>query len=540
MMNVSPLPLVVKDLTFRYKLREEPAIRDISFEVHPGEVMLIAGASGCGKTTLMRCINGLIPLTYSGELSGSIEVFGKDARSLSMAELSQTIGTMLQDPERQIVGSYVLNEVAFGLENLGIERKEILRRVDEALDRLGILHLRDRETFSISGGEKQKLALAGVLAMQPRILLLDEPLANLDPMSAHEALKVFRGLADDGISVMIVEHRVEDVISISPDVVLYMEDGQITQTGSVAEIMEVVDYGRIKLPAEVIIRRAKAQPEPQFMPAVQKQTDEALVRFEDVSFRYKPDQPDVLHHVNFNIHQGDIIAILGHNGAGKTTLVKHTLGLLKPTGGRVLLEGKDTHDLSVAQAAHTLGYVFQSPTQMLFAPSVAEELAFGPKNLGTPQAEIAGNVQWAIETVHMEAELDTPPLALSFGQQKRISIAAVLAMKSRILMMDEPTAGQDYWNYMAFMDAILQMPGFDSVLFITHDVDLAVIFANRVLLLNAGQVVADGTPQEVLADDEVLARSRVLSTSLLRLNRKHFPSTRRFMRAESLAHQLSA
>jgi energy-coupling factor transport system ATP-binding protein len=540
MMNVSPLPLVVKDLTFRYKLREEPAIRDISFEVHPGEVMLIAGASGCGKTTLMRCINGLIPLTYSGELSGSIEVFGKDARSLSMAELSQTIGTMLQDPERQIVGSYVLNEVAFGLENLGIERKEILRRVDEALDRLGILHLRDRETFSISGGEKQKLALAGVLAMQPRILLLDEPLANLDPISAHEALKVFRGLADDGISVMIVEHRVEDVISISPDVVLYMEDGQITQTGSVAEIMEVVDYGRIKLPAEVIIRRAKAQPEPQFMPAVQKQTDEALVRFEDVSFRYKPDQPDVLHHVNFNIHQGDIIAILGHNGAGKTTLVKHTLGLLKPTGGRVLLEGKDTHDLSVAQAAHTLGYVFQSPTQMLFAPSVAEELAFGPKNLGTPQAEIAGNVQWAIETVHMEAELDTPPLALSFGQQKRISIAAVLAMKSRILMMDEPTAGQDYWNYMAFMDAILQMPGFDSVLFITHDVDLAVIFANRVLLLNAGQVVADGTPQEVLADDEVLARSRVLSTSLLRLNRKHFPSTRRFMRAESLAHQLSA
>lgn len=540
MMNASPLPLVVKDLTFRYKLREEPAIRDISFEVHPGEVMLIAGASGCGKTTLMRCINGLIPLTYSGELSGSIEVFGKDARSLSMAELSQTIGTMLQDPERQIVGSFVLNEVAFGLENLGIERKEILRRVDEALDRLGILHLRDRETFSISGGEKQKLALAGVLAMQPRILLLDEPLANLDPMSAHEALKVFRGLADDGISVMIVEHRVEDVISISPDVVLYMEDGQITQTGSVAEIMEVVDYGRIKLPAEVIIRRAKAQPEPQFMPAVQKQTDEALVRFEDVSFRYKPDQPDVLHHVNFNIHQGDIIAILGHNGAGKTTLVKHTLGLLKPTGGRVLLEGKDTHDLSVAQAAHTVGYVFQSPTQMLFAPSVAEELAFGPKNLGTPQAEIAGNVQWAIETVHMESELQTPPLALSFGQQKRISIAAVLAMKSRILMMDEPTAGQDYWNYMAFMDAILQMPGFDSVLFITHDVDLAVIFANRVLLVNAGQVVADGTPQEVLADDEVLARSRVLSTSLLRLNRKHFPSTGRFMRAESLAHQLSA
>ncbi len=538
MNDATALPLVVENLTFRYKRRETPQIADISFEVHPGEVMLIAGASGCGKTTLMRCINGLIPYTYSGEMSGSIRLFGKSVLDLSMAELSQTIGTMLQDPERQIVGSYVLNEVAFGLENLGIPRPEILRRVDETLDKLGILHLRDRETFSISGGEKQKLALAGVLAMQPRILLLDEPLANLDPMSAREALQVFRSLADEGISVMIVEHRVEDVLSIAPDVVLYMEDGHIVHAGTVAEVMEVVDYTRIKLPAEIVERRARGKPAEAFTPALQRTTGDTLVSFENASFRYGPEMPDVLHDLNFNIHQGDIIAILGHNGAGKTTLVKHALGLLKPTQGRVLLEGKDTREMSVAQAAHTVGYVFQSPSQMLFAPSVEEELTFGPKNLGMPTEDIHRNVDWAVHTVHMETDLQTPPLALSFGQQKRVSIAAVLAMRSRILVMDEPTAGQDYWNYLAFMDAILMMPGFDAVLFITHDVDLAVIYANRVLLVYDGCILADGTPQDVLADEDRLRRSRVLPTSLLRLNRAVFPRTGKYMRAESIAHQL--
>ncbi len=232
-----------------------------------------------------------------------------------------------------------------------------------------------------------------------------------------------------------------------------------------------------------------------------------MVRFQDVHFRYRQDFPEVLKGIDFEVKKGDVVAILGHNGSGKTTLVKHALGLLKPTQGQVLLEGKDTRQISVAQAAHTVGYVFQSPTQMLFAPTVKDELAFGPKNLKIPEDQIEKNVQWAIETVHLPEEMQTPPLALSFGQQKRISIAAILAMRSRILVMDEPTAGQDYWNYMAFMDGILQMPGFDSILFITHDVDLAVVYANRVLLVYGGQLVADGTPYEVLKDEATLRHS---------------------------------
>ncbi len=263
------------------------------------------------------------------------------------------------------------------------------------------------------------------------------------------------------------------------------------------------------------------------------------MRFEDVHFRYREDFPDVLKGINFEIHKGDVIAILGHNGSGKTTLVKHALGLLKPTQGHVLLEGKDTRQISVAQAAHTVGYVFQSPTQMLFAPTVREELAFGPKNLKIPDDQIEKNIQWAIETVHLPEELQTPPLALSFGQQKRISIAAILAMRSRILMMDEPTAGQDYWNYMAFMDGILQMPGFDSIIFITHDVDLAVVYANRVLLVYGGELVADGTPFEVLKDEALLRQSRVLPTSLLRANIEAYPRLGRFHRAETLGRFLS-
>jgi energy-coupling factor transporter ATP-binding protein EcfA2 len=533
----SPPALDIEDLSFRYQRREEYALHNLSFQVQSGEVLLIAGASGCGKTTLMRCINGLIPRTYHGELHGEINLFGKAVAAMSMAELSQQVGTILQDPERQIVGSYVLNEVAFGLENLGLPREEILKRVDETLNFLGISHLRDRETFSTSGGEKQKVALAGVLSMRPRLLLLDEPLASLDPMSSHEALQFFRWLADQGIAIMIVEHRVEDVLAIHPDRVLYLDDGEQVYYGAVDGLLQVVDYHRLKLPAPTVLERSKDEPSPVFKPLLLRtQSQPALISFEDVHFQYSPALPEVLHDINFKVYPGDIIAILGHNGAGKTTLVKHALGLLKPSQGKVLLEGKDTRKITVAQAAKTVGYVFQSPTQMLFAPTVKEELEFGPRNLRYDNETIQKNVEWSISTVHLESELQTPPLALSFGQQKRVSIAAVLAMHSRILMMDEPTAGQDYWNYLSFMDSILQMPGFDSILFITHDVDLAVIYANRIILLYDGAIVADGSPNEVLADEGQLSRCRVLPTSLLKVNQQYFPITGHFLRAEQLAH----
>ena len=537
MSDAAPLPLVVKDLSFRYHSRSTPAIRNINLSLEPGQIMLLAGSSGCGKTTLMRCINGLIPHAYKGEMTGEVLIHGQSVTGMSLSEISKNVGTLLQDPERQILGTYVLNEVCFGLESLGMPRKEMLPIAHHALERLHILHLKDKETFFTSGGEKQKVALAGVLAMEPNILLLDEPLASLDPASAHEALRAFRELADEGLSIMIVEHRVEDVLAIKPEKVVYMDDGEITYSGDVQGLMEAVDYSRIKLPADVIARRAKGKAHQVFVPAIPKLDldKEPLVSFQDVRFQYKDDTPEVLHGINLDVHAGEVIAILGHNGSGKTTMVKHALGLLKPTSGKVLLEGIDSKKSTIATAAKTIGYVFQSPTQMLFAPSVREELAYGPQNLGFSKEDVEKNVDWAIETVHLEEELPTPPLALSFGQQKRVSIASVLSMRSRVLMMDEPTAGQDYWNYQSFMDTILQTPGFDAIIFITHDLDLALIYANRVVVLYGGEIVADGHPQDVLLDEEKLEKWRLLPTSLLKLNQQLWPKTGQYMRAEALS-----
>ncbi len=537
MVDQNPPVLSVKDLSFRYHSRQTLAIENINLDLHAGQVVLLAGASGCGKTTLMRCINGLIPHSYNGSMTGDVELFGQSVIGLGLSDISRRVGTLLQDPERQILGTYVLNEVCFGLESLGMSREEMLPRAMKALERLEIAYLAEKETYYTSGGEKQKVALAGVLAMEPDILLLDEPLASLDPASAHEALRAFRKLADEGLSVLIVEHRVEDVLAIKPERVVYMEKGRITYDGDVAGLVEVVDYGRIKLPADVVMRRSQGKPVKQFQPAVPKVAPESepLVSFQDVCFQYGAENSQVLHGISLDIRAGEVIAILGHNGSGKTTTVKHALGLLKPTSGRVLLQGVDSKKLTVAESAHTIGYVFQSPTQMLFAPTVREELAFGPTNLGMPKPKMLANVEWAIKTVHLEEELATPPLALSFGQQKRVSIASVLSMRSKILMMDEPTAGQDYWNYQAFMDTILQTPGFDAIVFITHDLDLALTYANRIVVMYGGRIVADGTPQEVLAEDEQLHKWRLEPTSLLSLNRTYFERTGQFLRAEQLA-----
>ncbi len=539
---MSDLPLVIENLSFRYRDRQGTAIRDISFEAKPGEVLLIAGASGCGKTTLIRCINGLIPRSYKGELNGQVKVFGEEVQSWPLSRISQKIGTVLQDPERQILGTKVLNEVAFGLENLGMPRTEIHQRVQSALDILEVSHLRDRDTFTLSGGEKQKLALAGVISMRPSILLLDEPLASLDPASAWDSLNTIRLLANQGMTVLLVEHRVEDVLRIKPERVMFMRDGEIRYLGNLSGLSEIVNYREVKLPAEDIVKLAAQDPAPVEIKSlsgaasrIAESGKEALVKFENVAFGYEA-KTEVLHGINLEIHRGDVIAVLGPNGAGKTTFVKHAIGLLKPKSGRVLVNGHDTHDASVAQIASTLGYVFQSPSHMLFAPTVREELAFGPTNLKHPKAQIEQEVKEALKIVNLAEKEQDPPLALSFGQQKRVSIAAILSMRSRILIMDEPTAGQDYQNYMNFMDSILQMPGFEAVLFITHDVDLAVIFANRVLMISDGRLVADGTPQEVLHDFNRLEANRLIPTSLLALNLKRFGTTGRFMRAEALAH----
>jgi energy-coupling factor transport system ATP-binding protein len=317
-----------------------------------------------------------------------------------------------------------------------------------------------------------------------------------------------------------------------------MAEGKIHYLGAADGLRDQVDYRQVKLPAEIIIEQAARQPEPApFKPAIQpgEGAVEPLVSFRQVAFSYDENQP-VLRGIDLDIHPGEIIAVLGPNGAGKTTLVKHAIGLLKPAEGSVLVRGQNTRQLSVAQIAATLGYVFQSPSHMLFAPTVREELEFGPRNLGHSEEQRQEEVAYALDVMNLSGMEADPPLSLSFGQRKRVSIAAILAMRSSILVMDEPTAGQDYQNYMSFMDSILETPGFEAVLFITHDLDLALIYATRVLLMANGELVADGPPEQVLRDRDRLRNYRMIPTSLLEANLARLGPTERFMRAERLAH----
>ncbi|MBK9712399.1 MAG: ABC transporter ATP-binding protein [Kouleothrix sp.] len=536
MLNEADALIAIDQLSFTYRRASAPALLNVSLDIRPGQVVLIAGPSGCGKSTLLRCLNGLIPTTYRGTLAGAVRVVGQDTRDLTLAEISRTVGTVLQDPERQIVASHVLEEVAFGLENLGLPAAEIRARSEATLHELNLLQLAGRETFTLSGGEKQKLAAAGVLALQPRVLLLDEPLANLDPASAVETLALCRRLADSGRSVVIVEHRVEEALSINPDLVVLMDDGRVTYQGSAAQAGSAADPRAVKLPAQVAMRRLAAlgAAAPSVAPEPAPPRGEPLIELRDVEFGYEPERP-VLRGVSLQVYAGDRIALLGQNGSGKSTTVKQMIGLLRPQRGAVLLGGRPVAEMSVAEAARQAGYVFQNPSHMLFAPSVREEMAFGPRNVGQSDAEIARHTAEALGLMELAGFEERPPLTLSFGQQRRLCIASVIAMRARVLLMDEPTAGQDYRSYTRFMDGIRQLGVFAAQLFITHDLDLAIGYANRVLLFADGRIVADGPPHEVLARADLIERCRLRPTSLLEENLRLLPYTGAFQRLETLA-----
>lgn len=526
--------LFVENLCFRYRSASAPSLVDIGFAVSEGELLLIAGGSGSGKSTLLRCLNGLIPRSYRGELSGRIAIDGRDPSMLGLAQLAQLVGTVLQDPDRQIVASYVERQVAFGPENLGWSCERIRAAVGAALERLGITHLRGRETGGLSGGERQKVALAGLLAMEPRMVLLDEPLASLDPASAREALGVFRDLAQDGQAVLLVEHRVEDVMTIQPARTLFLRDGGQRFWGPSERFLEVADPHEVKLSAQVALARFSNAELPRVFPAVRPTPGDVVLEFDEVHFAYG-DGPPVLGGVSLRICEGEVVAVMGANGAGKSTLLRHSIGLLRPQRGQVRVAGSDVRRATVAQLARVVGYVFQHPAHMLFAPTIREELAFGPRNVGYDGAEVAQMIPAVLGQVGLEGDVERAPLALSFGQQKRLSIAAVLSMRPRLLVLDEPTAGQDHGSTRLLMQAIGGLVGLAATVLITHDVDLAVSYATRVVLMRDGVVEADGPPEQVFADMALLARCRVVPTSLLMLNLALLPRTGRFLPIEQLA-----
>jgi energy-coupling factor transporter ATP-binding protein EcfA2 len=543
-------PLVeIDDLTFRYRRATEPAIRGITLTIKPGEILLVAGPSGCGKSTLIRAINGLIPHAYPGELTGSVRIDGKATTELRLREVARTIGTMLQDPAKQIVGATVEAELAFGPENLGLDRGEIVERIREVLDRTAIANLAGRETAALSGGERQLVAAAGILMMQPQLYVVDEPLANLDPATAERLLGLLRALADEGRSVVIVEHRVEEALDLRPDRVLYLDGGQPRYLGPVDGFLDVADPEAVKLPFEVVLKRVRAEaasgaagaqtPPDKFVASSSDADLGPRLEYRGVHAGYG--SRPVLRGVDATFGRRETVAVLGPNGSGKTTLFRTAMRLMEATAGEILVEGRPVTERTVPQLATVFGYVFQSPSQMLFARTVREELLFGPKNLGRDPAAFDGIVADVLRRTSLadlEDILERPPLTLSFGQQKRLALAIALALQPPGLILDEPSAGQDHRTSNRFLAEVATIPNLESLYLITHDVDLALTHADRILLMRDGLVVADGPPSTVIADEETWIACNLRLTSLLRANAQWRPGQGRLLDAEALAGQI--
>lgn len=489
----------IEALNYSYAHRTVFALNDIHLGMQSGTVTLIAGESGSGKTTLFRCINGLIPHSYAnGQYGGRVLVEDHPVATTPLAHLSKHIGTVLQDPDKQMIASKVLNDIAFGLENLSLPRAEILSRSTGAARRVGIEHLLERETHSLSGGEKQKVAIAGVLAMHPQILLFDEPLASLDPRSAAEVLGLLRSLADDGATVVMIEHRVRNALSTHPEQCVWLTQGQITFNGAAAQAQAQWPHLQTRNDPALPIQPANPHAP-------------ALLDMRAIDFAYATGAP-LLKNVSLSLRPGDAMALMGPNGAGKSTLSKLAIGLLRPQRGEVWLDGKPTQPMSVAQMARQMGYVFQHPSAMLFANTLREELSFGPRNIGMDAQTIENNITLALRQVNLsEVALDRSPFALSYGQQKRVAIASVLTMRPRLLFLDEPTAGLDDVTADHVMQSLLageHRP--EAVCMITHDLELARRYANRVVILAEGGIAADGAPETVLSDQALLARCRLI------------------------------
>jgi len=535
-------PLVeVDDLTFRYRRATEPALRNISLRIEPGEVLLVAGPSGCGKSTLIRALNGLIPHAYRGELSGSVRVGGRSTTELRLRELARLVGTVLQDPRKQLVASTIRGELAFGPENLAVPPDEIDATMTAVAAQAAIEHLLPRTTDELSGGEGQQVAIAGALMLDPRLVVLDEPLANLDPLAAHRLLGLVRALADSGTAVVIVEHRVEDALQAQPDRVLYLDDGATRYLGPIDGFFAVADPLQVKLPFDIVLARTRAtgrQTLPVTRPDGGASADGEVPRLEWRGVEAGYDGRQVLRGVSSRLRREEVVAVLGPNGSGKTTLFKAAIGLVPHTAGEVLVDGRSITGRGVAELASTFGYVFQNPSQMLFAPNVRDELLFGPRNLGRDEESFDALVSTSLGRVGLLDEADIerrPPMTLSFGQQKRLGLAVALALEPRTLVLDEPSAGQDHRSATAFMTEVERIAGLESVYFVTHDVDLALTYADRILLLRDGSIVADGAPLDVIRDRDRWVACNLRVTSLMDANAEWADRTGRFLGGEELA-----
>ena len=519
----------IEDLTFSYSDTARPSLKGINLKIGSGEFVLVTGPSGGGKSSLCRCLNGLIPHFYGGEIAGRVSVGGMDTLKHSTKELATRVGMVFQDPENQLVSMDVEREIAFGLENLAFPRDLIARRIEESLDTLGIAGLRYRQIHELSGGEKQKVAIASVLALHPDILVLDEPTSELDPKGAEEVLSVVTRLNDElGLTVIIVEHRLDRVLQYV-DRLIVLSEGEIALDGGVGDIVSRryqelsrlgigvppllrlvnelkergIDVGQVPL----TVKEGRAVLDEVFQKvrgelALTGGSDgsRTLVETKRLYYTYPETGLTALKNVSLRIDEGEFVAIMGRNASGKSTLVKHFNRLLEPTKGKVYVDGTDTGKATIAELARQVGFVFQNPNDHLFADTVEEEISFTMKNLGFDRAEIEARVDRMLAEFGLEEYRLRYPRSLSGGEKQRVALASVLAVRPRILILDEPTRGMEYrlkCELMRFLKEYRKLG--NTVVLVSHDVELVAEYADRVILLSEGKIVVDGEKHEVMS-----------------------------------------
>jgi len=495
-------PLVSFDrFSFSYAGSRAPALEDVSLSVSPGEFLLVAGSSGGGKSTLLRSMMGLVPQMYPGELRGRVAVAGADPARTPVREMSRIVGYVFQDPENQIFASTVEADVAFGLEVRGIPRAEMLRRVDEVMGALDIRHLWGRPVHELSDGQKQLAAIAGALVLEPGVLALDEPTSMLDPYNAREILRRVRGIVDSsGISAIIVEHRLGFSAPLA-DGLLALSGGRIVAHGPPEDILGALDPRAAGISPPV--------PGPRD-PVPDPPGDRAAIDVDSVGYSY-PGGVDALSGASFEVREGELVAVLGPNGSGKTTLVKHLNGLLKPSSGSVRILGIDTRRADVADLARSVGVAFQNPDHQIFEETVEREVMFAPLMMGFPAEDARRAAEAAMRRVGILHLRDRNPLSLSGGERKRVAIASILSYGPRILVLDEPTVGQDALNREILRGVIMdQVRSGGTAIVVTHDLDFIWPMDPRTLVMRGGRVIADMRLSEILRDGALMESAHIV------------------------------
>lgn len=562
---------------FQYKVQSIPTLYDINLEIHKGEKVLIIGGSGSGKSTLINCINGLIPFSYEGTITGSLKINGKETKEASIYQLSKEVGTVLQDSDAQFVGLSVAEDIAFAMENEAIPRAQMVPIVEEHAATVGMQDFLNAVPFDLSGGQKQKVGIAGVLGADVDILIFDEPLAALDPKMGETAIELIDQLAEEkDRTIIIVEHRLEDVLHRRVDRIVLMADGRIIADTTPDQLLKgnlLREYG-IREPLyitamkyagcslegnsslssidNIIFSDDNIEKLHRFfeseVSSTEPQLEEEIIKFEDVSFSYEPSMK-VLKDVNFSIRKGERIAVVGKNGAGKSTAAKLICGICSPDSGKIIISNKDTKNLSIKEIGEVVGYVMQNPNQMIVKDTIKGEVEYALTLRNFKKEQIIQRATEALNACSLYPMRNWPVDTVSYGQKKRITVASILVLQPQVLILDEPSAGQDYRSYteiMKFLEKLNKELGI-AIVFITHDMHLALENTDRAIVFTDGELIKDDKTFAVLADDDTIQRANLKQTSLYKLAQKlqlqpekvirHFIDYEKLLKAKEEGHE---